>query len=224
MQTVQKNANYNDTFLIRLAGLWALSDKWTITPGIYYQNQQRNDISTYWPLYSDPSSGRYINADPSRRGVPDKFYLTWLKIQGDLGPVQLISNTSYYHRREQTGYEGTLYNLGFYQTFMGNMTLLDANGVHLPPGATNYRSPSSVDNGQQNITQEIRLQSSDPNARLLWTTGVFVSVNRQTYLEQIHDPLLNELTLALTGLPLTIPHSLACRMTRPTAFRPIPTS
>src|ERR1700681_2300825 len=87
LQTVQKKANYNDTFLIRLAGLWALSDKWTITPGIYYQNQQRNDISTYWPLYSDPSSGRYINADPSRRGVPDKFYLTWLKIQGDLGPV-----------------------------------------------------------------------------------------------------------------------------------------
>jgi iron complex outermembrane recepter protein len=205
LQTVQKNANYNDTFLIRLAGLWALSDKWTVTPGIYYQNQQRNDISTYWPLYSDPSSGRYINADPSRRGVPDKFYLTWLKIQGDLGPVQLISNTSYYHRREQTGYEGTLYNLGFYQTFMGNMTLLDANGVHLPPGATDYRSPSTVDNGQQNITQEIRLQSSDPNAKLLWTTGVFVSVNRQTYLEQIHDPLLNELTLALTGLPFTDP-------------------
>jgi iron complex outermembrane receptor protein len=205
LQSVQKNANYSDTLLIRLAALWAPSDKWTITPGIYYQNQQRNDISTYWPLYSDPSSGRFINADPSRRPVPDKFYLTSLKIQGDLGPVQLISNTSYYHRREQTGYEGTLYDLGFYQTFLGDMTLVDANGVHLPPGATNYRSPASVDNGQQNITQEIRLQSSDPNAKLLWTTGVFFSVNRQTYLEQIHDPLLNELTLALTGLPFTDP-------------------
>ena len=205
LQTVQKNANYNDTLLIRLAALWALSDKWTVTPGIYYQNQQRNDISTYWPLYSDPSSGRFINADPSQRPVPDKFYLASLKIQGDLGAAQLISNTSYYHRREQTGYEGTLYNLGFYQTFLGSMTLLDANGVHLPPGATNYRSPASVDNGQQNMVQEIRLQSSDPNAKLLWTTGIFLSVNRQTYLEQIHDPLLNELTLALTGLPFTDP-------------------
>jgi iron complex outermembrane receptor protein len=205
LQTVQKNANYNDTLLIRLAALWALSDKWTVTPGIYYQNQQRNDISTYWPLYSDPSSGRFIDADPSQRPVPDKFYLASLKIQGDLGAAQLISNTSYYHRREQTGYEGTLYNLGFYQTFLGSMTLLDANGVHLPPGATNYRSPASVDNGQQNMVQEIRLQSSDPNAKLLWTTGIFLSVNRQTYLEQIHDPLLNELTLALTGLPFTDP-------------------
>ncbi len=28
----------------------------------------------------------------------------------------MISNTSYYHRENQTGYDGTLYNLGFYQT------------------------------------------------------------------------------------------------------------
>ena len=54
---------------------------------------------------------------------------------------------------------------------------------------------------QQNFTQEIRLQSSDPNARLLWTAGVFLSENRQTYLEQIHDPLLSELQNALTGDP-----------------------
>src|SRR5205807_3626075 len=209
LQTVQKNANYNNTLLLRLAGLWAPSDKWTITPGIYYQNQQKNDISNYWPLYSDPANGRFVNADPSRRATPDKFYLTSLRIQGDLGPAQVISNTSYYHRREQTGYEGTLYNLGFYQTFMGDCPvggtgcLLDNTGVHLPAGATDYRSPATVDNGQQNITQEIRLQSTDPNARLLWTTGVFFSENRQTYLEQIHDPQLNDLTMAVLGVPYT---------------------
>jgi outer membrane receptor protein involved in Fe transport len=67
----------------------------------------------------------------------------------------------------------------------------------------NYISPSTVDNGQQNVTQEIRLQSSDSNAKLVWTTGVFFSANRQSYLEQIHDPLLNELSVALTGLPYT---------------------
>jgi iron complex outermembrane recepter protein len=60
-----------------------------------------------------------------------------------------------------------------------------------------------VDNGQQNITQEVRLQSGDPNARLLWTTGVFVAVNRQSYLEQIHDPQLNALTMAVLGVPYT---------------------
>ena len=67
-----------------------------------------------------------------------------LKVQADLSFAQFISNTSYFHRQEQTGYEGTLYNLGFYQVyaFPGN-TLLDGTGVHLPAGVTDYRSPSS---------------------------------------------------------------------------------
>jgi iron complex outermembrane receptor protein len=202
LDTVQKDANYVNTLLLRVAAVWAPSDKWTVTPGVYYQDQKKNDISNYWPLYSNPDSGHFINADPSQRATPDKFYLTSLRIQGDLGPVQLISNTSYYHRRETTGYEGTLYNLGFYQTFMNPLpgpdpNLLDNTGVHLPPGATDYRSPATVDNGQQNFTQEVRLQSSDPNAKLLWTTGVFVAINRQTYLEQIHDPQLQQLLNAL---------------------------
>ena len=205
LATVDERANHDETVLVRLAGLWAPSEHWSITPSIYYQDRARNDISTYWPLYSDPGAHRFVSADPSRRSSPDKFYLPSLKIEGDIGAARLISNTSYFHRQNQTGYEGTLYNLGFYQAFVffPPTPLIDGNGVHLPPGATNYRSPSSIDNGQQNITQEIRLQSTDPNARLLWTTGVFFSENRQSYLEQIHDPLLNELSLALTGAPYT---------------------
>ena len=219
---VQSNANYVNTYLVRLAALWAPNDKWSVTPSIYYQNQQRNDINNFWPLYSNPSSDSFVDADPSQRQVPDKFYLTALKVQGDLGPVQLISNTSYYHRREQSGYEGTLYNLGFYQEQPpppdsavfplatanqypsgASWPLLDSTGIHLPAGATNYLSPSTVDNGQMNITQELRLQSADANARLLWTTGLFFSSNRQSYLEQIHDPLLNELSQALEGADYT---------------------
>ena len=203
LQSTEKNANFRNTLLARVAFLWAPTDKWTVSPSIYYQDQYRNDIDNYWPIYSNPSDGKFVDADPTQRRVPDRFYLTALKIQGDLGFADFISNTSYYHRKEQSGYEGTLYNLGYYQTFIGSQTLVDASGIHLPAGALNYTSPSSVDNGQQNITQEFRLQSSDAAAKLQWTTGVFASVNRQTYLEQIHDPLLNELTEALTGLPYT---------------------
>src|ERR1700680_1044198 len=205
LAVVDKNANHDETVLVRLAGLWAPSENWSITPSIYYQDRARNDIPNYWPLYSDPGNNRFVSANPTRHSSPDKWYLPALKIEGDIGSARLISNTSYFHRQNQTGYEGTLYNLGFYQAFVffPPTPLIDGNGVHLPPGATNYRSPSSIDNGQQNITQEIRLQSTDPNARLLWTTGVFFSENRQSYLEQIHDPLLNELSLALTGAPYT---------------------
>jgi outer membrane receptor protein involved in Fe transport len=229
---VQSNANYVDNYLARLAFLWTPNDKWSFTPGIYYQDSKRNDINNYWPLYSDPSNGKFVNADPTQRRVPDKFYLASLKIQGDLGWAQFISNTSYYDRTNQDGYEGTLYNLGFYQIYAyppaqptpppafcppagppaplpypnaipgpACYPLVDGSGIHLPPGATNYTSPSTVDNGQINISQEFRLQSSDPNARLLWTAGLFFSENRQSYLEQIHDPMLSQLQNALIGDP-----------------------
>jgi outer membrane receptor protein involved in Fe transport len=209
LATEEKNANYDQTMLVRLAAVWAPTDKLTVTPSYYYQDRYRNDVENYWPLYSNPGNDRFVSANPSRRSAPDRFYLPALKIEADLGATKLISNTSYYHRQDETGYDGTLYNLGFYQTFFGpsfslqSPLMLDGNGVHLPAGATNYRSPASIDNGQQNFTQEIRLQSNDPAARLIWTTGLFFSTNRQRYLEQIHDPLLNQLTVAATGSPYT---------------------
>ena len=108
-----------------------------------------------------------------------------MKIEGNLGFAKLISNTSYFHRKEETGYEGTLYNLGFYQaggvselaTASSASTpypLLDGIGVHLPAGATDYRSPNSIDNGQQNITQEIRLQSTDADFAAVLDDGRFL--------------------------------------------------
>ncbi len=213
LATVQKNANFDETALYRLAFVYAPSDQWTITPSIYYQDRFRNNVEDYWPIYSNPGKDRLVSADPDLRSDPDRFYLASLKVEGNLGFAKLISNTSYFHRKEETGYEGTLYNLGFYQSLVFRNTdgttastpypLLDGAGLHLPAGATDYRSPNSIDNGQQNLTEEIRLQSADTNSPLFWTTGFFFSTDRQTYLEQIHDPLLNELSLAATGQPYT---------------------
>jgi iron complex outermembrane receptor protein len=228
LDTLQKNANYTQTKLFRFAAIWAPADNWKVTPSYYYQDRYANDVQNYWPLYSNPSRDQYVDANPTQRTVPDTYYIPALKIEGDLGAVTFISNSSYFHRKEETGYDGTLYNLGFYQTQPTQaetnegasavfptpfscqppaapncFPLLDGTGLHLPPGATNYRAPASVDNGQENLTQELRLQSNDPNAALIWTTGFFFSTNRQTYLEQIHDPLLNELTEAVLGEPYT---------------------
>jgi iron complex outermembrane recepter protein len=211
----QTNANYDDTVLLRLAGIWAVSDNWTVKPAVYYQDRYRNDVESYWPLYSDPAGDRYVNANPSQRTDPDRFVLPSLMIEGDVGFARLISNTSYFRRSETTGYDGTLFNLGYFQaqgvvpvipltSFLpGVLPLLDGAGVHLPPGATNYRAPASIDNAQRNFTQEVRLQSANADSRFSWTTGLFFSLDHQRYLEQIHDPLLNELFLAATGQPYT---------------------
>jgi iron complex outermembrane recepter protein len=206
LSSVQHNANYANSYLARLDAIWAVSDRWQIRPAFYYQSRVANNTDDYWPLYSNPGSNRFVSADPDRRERPDKFYLPSLKITGEFGAFELISNTSYYHRKDTSAYEGTIYNLGFYQSpavfaslDYGLPLLLDGSGVHLPDGATNYRSPATVDNGQQNIVEEVRLQSTNPDSPLTWTTGLFFSSDRQTYLEQIHDPLLNELTTVYYG-------------------------
>jgi len=217
---IDRNANHTQSYLLRLAGLWAVNDSWTVTPSIYFQRHDEHEDSAYWPIYSNPGGNSYINGDPSPRSEPDTFYLPALKIEGTFNAFHLISNTSFYHRKEQTGYDGTLYNLGFYQSqpqlenasaapvwplsdFIVPYPLLDGTGLHLPAAIANYRAPNSVDNGQENIVQEVRLVSSDPNARLKWTTGLFFSENRQTYLEQIHDPMLEQFWQAVAGVDYT---------------------
>jgi outer membrane receptor protein involved in Fe transport len=208
LQIQQHNANYDQTKLFRIAFIYAPSDGWDITPSFYYQDRYRNDVESYWGLYSNPSNHNFVNADPTQRTDPDKYWISAIKINGDLGFAKFISNTSYFRRDEQTGYDGTLYNLGFYQTFFNNdglvsPLLIDGSGLHLPAGLSSYYSPASIDNNQQNFTQELRLQSNDPTSKLTWTTGVFFALDKQQYLEQIHDPQLNALTEAVAGVPYT---------------------
>jgi iron complex outermembrane recepter protein len=211
LQLVDANANRDGTAALRLAGLWQPNDAIRVTPSILYQNSQRNDVTIYWPEYSNPGANSYVSADPTARPEPDVFYLPALNVQADLGPTRLISTTSYFHRDEISGYDGTLYNLGYYQSQLpayGNAAgmaafpLLDGSGVHLPPGLTDYRSPASVTNTQRNLTQEFRLQSTDPAARLSWTVGAFYSLDRQFSLEEIHDPMADTLFNQLFGYPI----------------------
>src|SRR3984957_12738735 len=88
----EHNANYTQSYLLRVAGLWALNDRWTVTPSIYFQRHDEHDDSAFWPIYSNPGSNSFINGDPSPRSEPDTFYLPALKIEGAFDAFRLISN------------------------------------------------------------------------------------------------------------------------------------
>ena len=231
--TVAQRSNWDNTFVARLAAKWAVTPDVTLTPSLLYQHRYRNDISVFWPqdqgangniVRSDPSSHHFLNADPTARPEPDHYFLPVLKAEADIGSMSFISNTSYYTRDDASGYDGTLYNLGYYQTlgtrnvsgppftgttganqfdpnleFLSNnlYPLVDKFGLHLPPGVQFYRSPATVVNEQRSFTEEMRLQSNDPNARLTWTTGIFYQFTRLVSLEEIYDPFLDALFPAL---------------------------
>jgi iron complex outermembrane receptor protein len=216
----QKNANRSDTYVFQGALLWAATDTLRITPSVFYQNRRQNNYNNYWIGISNPASGQLLNGTPDKQADNDHFVLPALKIDWDAGPVRVISNTSYYDRKEVVnGYSGTLYNLSLLQqlsaaqvNFNGddnsanqvispNTVLLTPNGINLPqlPG---YVASTRITNQQQNFTQEIRAQSNDPTARLQWTAGVFFSANRQRSLEEIVDPQLPTLIPLLFGVSL----------------------
>ena len=207
---VEKNTNHAGTVQVRLAATWAPTSNIMVTPAILYQNRKSHDVSTYNATISDPGNGSFLSTNPDPRRQPDEFYLPTLKVDVDMGPVRLISNTSYFHRKELSGYEGTIYNLSFYQNFPDILgvpfsnpnlyPLLTSNGPRLPAGLENYRSPARVTNQQENITQEFRLQSNDPDSRFNWTGGVFLSLNRQRSIEEIMDPMERQLFQAIFGL------------------------
>ena len=217
------NANATTTLALRGALAWAPVDAVTVTPALFYQDRKQQQNDRY---FVGPGLSHLVNGTPDRQADRDNFLLASLKLEADLGGVKLVSNSSYYTRKEVVnGYSGTLYNLSLFQQLLTNANpdgstgqnfnldpytnptqaasaagypLLTANGVNLPQ-FPNYVAQVFITNRQQNYTQEIRLQSSNPNARVSWTAGVFFQQTRQVSTEEINDPLLPQLVPALFG-------------------------
>jgi outer membrane receptor protein involved in Fe transport len=228
-KTIDKNDNYTNTFAGRAAFGWQVTPDLLVTPSVFYQNRRVNNDDEYWVALSHPSSGKYINATPERMGDRDRFTLPALKV--DWTPagsgVELISDTSYFVRHQSVqDYSGTLYNLSYFQQSESTGVLpvdyttpcpgglcATAPQPLLLPGAINlpgfgpYKSLNYITNTQQNFTQEIRLQSDDPDARLVWVVGAFYSRQSQLSIEEINDPQLPALTQYLWGDPVATPCS-----------------
>ncbi|MFZ0497863.1 MAG: TonB-dependent receptor [Steroidobacteraceae bacterium] len=223
---VAPNVNHGQVMVMRLAAVWQPADSLQITPSIIYQSAQKHDEDTYWPAYSNPAAGQFNTATPELMRVPDQYYLGALKIEKDFATTSLISDTSYYHRHEMSAYQGTVYDLSLFQGLgwadnpatgglgCGSASttstppcswypLLDGSGIHLPAGFENYQTPNIMTNAQDSYVQEVRWQSNRPDARVKWTVGVFWQLAKETSIEELRDPQVNQFFQALFGVNAT---------------------
>jgi iron complex outermembrane receptor protein len=228
LNATDKNANRTDTYVLRAALAWAPTADLLITPGIDYQKRDQHDYDNYWVGISNPGGGKFLSGTPDRMADPDEFYLPTLKIEYSAFGLKFTSNTAYYNRIERVnGYSGTLYDLSYFQHYTEAGTdpqgtdcntigycyntivpttaaapipgqLLTTTGLYLP-GMPKYIAHNIITNTQQNFTQEFRVQSTDPAARLNWVAGLFLSLNAQRSTEEINDPELPALTQLLWG-------------------------
>jgi iron complex outermembrane recepter protein len=213
----ESDVNHSGTLLARLAATWKPSDSLTVTPSILYQNLQKHDDSTYWPAYSNAGAGDFNTATPERIPNDDQYYLPAMKLEWDLGKSSIIGNASYFHRNQNTAYQGTVYDLGYYQvagsyfglpcvptpaateTCPGPVPLIDGNGIHLPPQFADYQTPNIMTNSQENYAGELRWQSNDESAKLHWTLGAFWQLAKEGSIEELRDTQINALYQYLYG-------------------------
>jgi outer membrane receptor protein involved in Fe transport len=223
---IDHDINHAGALVLRLAGVWKPVSSFTVTPSLLYQNSRKHDESTYWPAYSDPSAGHFNTATPEQMPVPDEYYIAALKIQADMGRSQIFSNSSYYHRKELTAYQGTVYDLGIFQTLgwpsnpgFGGLPcgsasatpvppcswypLIDSHGIHLPAGFANFQTPNVIANRQDSWVQEIRWQSEDDSSHWRWTVGAFGQLSKEGSIEELKSTDINPFFEALYGVPAT---------------------
>ena len=226
---VDHNINYSHSYMARLAATWQPSPSVTISPSFLYQKQDRHDEPTYWPAYSNPDQGQFNTATPERIGGPDTYYLPAIKLQWDLGKTQLIGNVSYYNRKQLTAYQGTVYDLSYWNTTPGGLggtnpdgslqpplppkcttpddatscswfPLIDATGIHLPAALRGTQTPNTMTNTQKSYTAELRLQSADSSSRWTWTAGVFWQQAKEGSIEELKSTNIDQVFNYLYGL------------------------
>ncbi|HLY56809.1 MAG TPA: TonB-dependent receptor [Stellaceae bacterium] len=226
--TSDDDDNRTATYVVHAALAYKPIDGLTITPSYNFEQRSQNNYNQYWVTLSDPNDGRWIDSTPETMADYDRFDLGSVKIEYDTDDYQVISNTSYFTRDERlNGYSGTLYDLSYFQQLTSggidpqgapcvNLTNCLSHSVLLSPGGINlpgfgpYVAINYITNTQRNLTQEIRIQSPDSDARLTWTAGVFYDSNSQRSTEEINDPQLpalseylwNEDIVTAWGMPL----------------------
>ncbi|MDB5460603.1 MAG: TonB-dependent receptor, partial [Caulobacteraceae bacterium] len=182
----EKNSNFSDSYAGRLAFAFAPTSTITITPSLYYQDVSTNNRSYINPQASNPSDQSYVATNLMLAPSRDKFLLPSLKVQADVGhKLSFTSITSYLDR--------TSYSTADYTAFVPALV----GGP--PPTSASQAQQLQLNSKQQNFSQEFRLATSDPSARLKWTAGVFYRRSSVVGAQQIYSPPFTDFVLQKYG-------------------------
>jgi iron complex outermembrane recepter protein len=188
-----KGINSSTTTVVRAAMKWAATEAVSITPAIYYQNRRRDNDGYYWNSLSNPDSADFSSGYTEPSPSHDQFVLPSLKIEWKFGSVELVSNTSFFHRKLSRSED--------YSNFLWNALVGDGSPTPADP-LPNYRASSLFNVRQNSFVQEIRLQSTQEDQPLQWVVGGLLQ-NSRLYTDQyVVDPLLPALSQNVYGLAL----------------------
>jgi iron complex outermembrane receptor protein len=182
---VDRNANYSDVSSFHLAFTAKPVENLTITPSLYHQDQYIHSGPLYWEdlsAHDNLQSGNTLGSPSS-----DRFLLPALKVQYAVGPVQLISNTSYLDRNAHGEPNYTQYIRAV------------STGSPYPTIPGEYSEGNFVDT-QRGLTEEFRVQPSDAHGRLNWVAGVYFNRTAQLDEELVEAPYFAQMIQQTFGV------------------------
>lgn len=194
---IAQNVDWNNALVVRGSLKWQPTEAITITPQIFYQSSHANDSSVFWEAYSNPSKTKFVTANQVRAPNNDKFWLPSLKIDVDLGGVEVVSNTSYFHRDNDNIYDSTTLDISSFTSIFGH----PVDTIPPPESLRNVYSPAFLTAGQRTFTQELRLQSNNPDARLTWVLGLYYQHAKQTSSYDVQSTFINDILSFAIGAP-----------------------
>ncbi|HEX7012242.1 MAG TPA: TonB-dependent receptor, partial [Steroidobacteraceae bacterium] len=174
------DTNWIETAAFRAALNWAPTENLTIAPALMYEKRRRGDTNSYWAATSDRSDTDFsqplfsatvdeahveLPGAPKEIGGEDEFILPSLTADWELDNLDLIATTAYFSRDQASTAD---YTALYTRLFAGRQVP--------EPGDFAY---AKYGNSQDVFTQEVRLQTNDPDARLRWVAGLFYSNNKQ---------------------------------------------
>jgi iron complex outermembrane receptor protein len=157
-QFTRDNYNARSTTVARASARYAPGESFEIVPTATIQRTyQPNPDEFFTNLPQFEASNRF------NQPTHDNFDIYSLQVTGSLPGVTITSLSGYVNRDNDID--------GDFSLYIGTVTpgLLDTNSYNVSTTST------------QTYSQEIRAASSDPNAALRWTTGLYYSYQRDFY-------------------------------------------
>jgi outer membrane receptor protein involved in Fe transport len=189
--TIESNANWIETKAARVAMTWAPVDWLQITPSVFYQRVYNHDSGNYDLHFSDPGDGDFKIAHSERLPASDPSTVAALHVEANRGGLTFTSITSHYHRQLKFTTDYTQYQ-DF--AFFGNPWPLTGQADDFGTGF--YATTQNV------TSEEFRVSSAEPAARLNWVTGVYYEHAKQGDWVYVTHPNLPALVLANFGVPI----------------------
>lgn len=161
---VQDDINKVDFSGGRIAAKWFINEDWSATVGYIQQKSEAEGSSIY-----DPTIGDLQNVLFYKDIRNDEWSQASLTLEGSIGNVELISNTSYFERDVDYSYDRSTYAAYWNYNICPSYATYCWSGEDLNDQDTLSYSVETLHN--ERFTQELRLSMTGDNYR--WILGAF---------------------------------------------------